>query len=186
MTNIGLYGIMSRMDIWNNIGYYSIIAVDPPWPTGKTGIRKSRPSQNTMLGYKTMNLEEIAQLDITSIAAPNSICFLWTIQKFLLHALFIIRDWGFDYKLTMTWDKSNGMCLLGFHWRTEFIVVGMKGSWDTFRFGKAIPTLLTAKSSYHSAKPDKFYKMVEHLGQPRADIFARKLRDGWDCWGDEV
>jgi N6-adenosine-specific RNA methylase IME4 len=51
---------------------------------------------------------------------------------------------------------------------------------------KAIPTIFSEKSGRHSSKPDSFYTMIDHLGQRRLDIFARKERDGWDVFGNEV
>lgn len=51
---------------------------------------------------------------------------------------------------------------------------------------KAIPTCIVAKSERHSAKPSEFYDMVSVFGSPCLDIFARKNRDGWDVFGNEV
>lgn len=51
---------------------------------------------------------------------------------------------------------------------------------------KTIPTVFYGKSDRHSAKPDEFYHMIEHLGTKRLDIFSRKPRDGWVVWGNEV
>ena len=39
----------------------------------------------------------------------------------------------------------------------------------------------------HSAKPEAFYDIVESMSPgPYLDVFARRLRMGWDCWGNEV
>ena len=44
----------------------------------------------------------------------------------------------------------------------------------------------TAKrGEVHSAKPDKFYSLVESCSYaPYIDIFGRKERDGWSVWGE--
>uniref|UniRef100_A0A6M3IM71 Putative methyltransferase n=1 Tax=viral metagenome TaxID=1070528 RepID=A0A6M3IM71_9ZZZZ len=38
--------------------------------------------------------------------------------------------------------------------------------------------------------PDKKYnvivEMITPLGEVRIDLFARRKRDGWDVWGNEV
>ena len=112
--------------------------------------------------------------------------FLWTIQKFLPGSFKLIDKWGFKYRLTITWDKQNGIVLGGFHYRTEFIVVGVKGSWETFMEKPAMPSVFQAKSPYHSAKPDEFYTMAGNFGEPRLDMFARRKIFDWDCWGNEV
>lgn len=39
----------------------------------------------------------------------------------------------------------------------------------------------------HSTKPEIFYKMVDEICAGRKlDYFARKKRNGWDVYGDEV
>ena len=136
------------------------------------------------MDYRTMTLDEI--FDFKFSVAPDAWLFCWSTQRFLADALRVVEIWGFKYLLTMTWDKRNGMCLMGFHWRTEFCVVGHRGHVETFRHGLAVPTIIAAKSPRHSEKPDAFYRAIEHLGKKRIDIFARKRREGWDVWGDEI
>jgi len=169
---------------------YNLIVIDPPWPLSRTGERKSRPNQGTDLEYYTMSLWDIQSLPIESLAPYNidEACylFLWTTQKYLLHALQFIETWGFSYLLTITWDKKNGICVGGFHFRTEFIVVGRRGKKDFFKTGRSIPSIFFAKSLWHSQKPQEFYNMVEPLGDRRLDIFARKQRPGWDVMGNEI
>lgn len=163
---------------------YKIIVVDPPWNISKIQ-RKVRPNQVEM-DYKTMSLEEIKSLEINKISDENSVCFLWTIQKYLKDAFDVLEEWGFKYQRVLTWDKQNGMSLFGFHHRTEFVLFGYKGKIEMYPKRKTIPTYFQFKSPRHSAKPDEFYKLIEVFGEPRIDVFARKQRVGWDCWGDEV
>lgn len=165
---------------------YVVIAIDPPWQTGKTGARSSRPNQGLSLAYPTMSIAEIQSLPVQNLATTDSILFLWTIQKFLPESFKLVENWGFRYRITITWDKQNGIVLGGFHYRTEFIVVGVKGSWNTFMEKPAMPSVFQAKSPYHSAKPDSFYIMAGNFGEPRLDMFARRSILDWDVWGDEV
>jgi N6-adenosine-specific RNA methylase IME4 len=138
------------------------------------------------MDYPMMSLDEIKSLNINSIAADNSWCFLWTIQRYVPDSFDVLKAWGFKYARILTWDKGNGMCLHGFHNRSELIVVGYKGKIEAFPRRKAIPTVFKAKSERHSAKPDEFYEMLKPLGGKRIDIFARKEREGWDVWGNET
>lgn len=163
---------------------YDLIVVDPPWPIKKTQ-RRSRPNQIEM-DYPLMTIEEIRSMPIESIASGNSVLFLWTIQAHLKVAFDVMAGWGFKYQRCLTWDKGNGICTHGFHHRTEFILYGYRGKTELFKSGKAIPTVFKAKSERHSAKPDEFYEMVKHLGERRVDIFARKPREGYAIWGNEV
>ena len=39
----------------------------------------------------------------------------------------------------------------------------------------------------HSKKPELFQDIIElQSNKPRIELFARRNRDGWDVWGDEV
>jgi len=165
---------------------YQLIVIDPPWHIVKTK-RKVRPNQVHM-DYPLMSLEEIKCLPVSSIADPNNcICFLWTIDKYLHSSKEILENWGFKYHLTMSWDKTNGIAFYGFNRQTEFVVVGFKGKQEAYPRRKTMRTSFTCKSTKHSEKPDIFYDMLSVLPHnPRIDIFARKKRDGWDVFGNEV
>lgn len=167
---------------------YQIIVVDPPWKVQKIK-NKQRPNQIEM-DYKMMDLMDISRLHIASLADENSWCFLWTTQKYLWESKPILENWGFNHKLTMVWEKtygrSAGMPLYGFRWNAEFILVGVKGKKDMFPKRKLIPAVFQAENIRHSEKPQKFYDLITPLGENRIDIFARKQREGWDVWGNEV
>jgi len=172
------------MDIWNN--KYDVIVIDPPWDIGKI-IRKVRPKQGPTLDYPTMSIGEIASLEIKKIATDDCVLFLWTINQYLGTAIDLVSFWGFRFHLLITWDKQNGMCLFGFHRRTEFVLVGFKGKIEMYPHRKAMPTIITESSwGKHSVKPDIFYQWAETFGDKKVDLFARRQRPGWDCWGNEV
>jgi len=163
---------------------YDVIVIDPPWELEKIQ-RDVRPNQQEF-DYPTMTIDEIKKFPLTDIASDNCILFLWTIDKYLYQAREILEIWGFKYHLTMAWDKQNGISLFGFNRRTEFILVGFKGSHDQYPNRQTIKTSFSAKSEFHSAKPDIFYEMLEVLEGNKIDIFARKKREGWAAYGNEV
>ena len=165
---------------------YQIIVIDPPWQIKKI-IKRVRPNQVAM-DYPTMTIEDIKKLDIKELADNNNcICFLWTIDKYLYESKAILEGWGFKYHRTMSWDKTNGLAMYGFNYQTEFILVGFIGKQDAYPKRKTIRTSFTAKSTFHSEKPQAFYDMLEVLPHtPRLDMFARKKREGWHVWGNEV
>lgn len=163
---------------------YQVIYADPPWPIKKIQ-RKVRPNQISM-DYPTMSLRDIVALPVLRISRPNCVLFLWTIQRYLRQSFDIMESWGFKYQRTIVWDKQNGMCLFGFHHRTEFLLFGYKGKLEMYPRRKAFPTLIQAKSSRHSEKPEIFAELIEPFGSPRIELFARKRRSGWDSWGNEV
>jgi len=164
---------------------YRTIVADPPWEVRKI-MRKVRPNQEVGLDYPTMTLANIQALPVSLLADQHSVCFLWTTQAYLRSAFEVLAAWGFKYQRTLTWDKGNGMCLFGFHHRTEFCLFGYRGRLEIYPRRKAIPTVFAAKSNRHSAKPDCFFDMIEVFGKPGLELFARRPRPGWDVWGNEV
>ena len=167
---------------------YNLIVVDPPWQIKKIK-SKQRPNQISM-DYPMMTLDEINFLKIKDISEDNSWCFLWTTQKYLWESKSILESWGFNYLATMVWQKtygiSAGMPLYGFRWNCEFILIGRRGKHKMFPRNKLIPFVFQAENVRHSEKPQKFYDLIKDLGDKRIDIFARKKREGWDSWGNEV
>lgn len=167
---------------------YDLIVIDPPWPIKKLTHRQ-RPNQ-VNFDYKTLNMEQIKTMAIPDISSSKCICFLWCTQKTLFAAKEILEYWGFKYLLTMVWEKtygkSAGMPLFGFRWNAEFILVGVKTKLELWPKKSLIPCVFQAPNISHSTKPDRFYELIGGLGSSRIDIFARKQRDGWDVWGNEV
>jgi N6-adenosine-specific RNA methylase IME4 len=50
-----------------------------------------------------------------------------------------------------------------------------------------VPSVFFAPRGEHSAKPDAFYALVERFAPgPYVELFARRRRAGWDCYGDEL
>ena len=163
---------------------YNIIYADPPWKIKKIK-RKRRPNQIKM-DYPVMELEDIKNLPVKNISKDNSVLFLWTIQKYLKDSFDVMNQWGFKYQRTITWDKGNGMCLFGFHHRTEFLLFGYKGKLEMYPKRKNFPTLINAKSKYHSSKPEIFRELIKPFGDKKIELFAREKTEGWDVWGNEV
>ena len=143
------------------------------------------------MDYPLMELDEIKQMPIKNLAKEKCWVFLWTTQKYLFDAKTVLENWGFNFLCMGVWEKtfgkSAGMPLFGFRWNAEFILIGYNKKPDLWIKGKPlIPLCFQAENIRHSQKPDKFYKMIEPLGNDRIDIFARQKRKGWDVWGNEV
>ena len=165
---------------------YDVIYADPPWDVQKIK-RKVRPNQ-VEFDYPTMKLEDIKALRVNEITSDKCVLFLWTTHAYLPKAFEVMQAWGFNYQRTITWDKMNGLCLYGFHHRTEFLLVGRKGNLPKFPKRKTIPTLIqiSSKKLRHSEKPKEIREMIEIFGKDRIELFARIKTDGWDVWGNEV
>jgi len=53
---------------------YRVIVIDPPWNQGKTGKRKVRPNQTTILDYPTMSKAELESLPLLIALRSKAIC----------------------------------------------------------------------------------------------------------------
>ncbi len=156
---------------------FSTIVVDPPWPYGS---EYDPENWRGATPYPEMSLDEIKALKIP--AASDCILWLWTTNKHLHEAFHVIENWGFTYKILLTWAKPGiglGKWLRG---QTEHCILAVKGSPKLKLTNQS--TLLQAHRREHSRKPDEFYAMVASLcEEPRLDYFGREPRPGWQVQG---
>lgn len=168
-------------------GKYSVFYADPPWPVDSMILEKWKSPLADK--YPTMTIEEINNLGLklSEHIADNCSLFLWTTHTYLKEAFDVIEAWGFKYHCCITWDKGSGWSLCGFHRRTEFCLYAYKGKINITQTGKYIPTLISESKREHSEKPEIMYKLIEgHTPSPRLELFARKKRDGWIPWGNQI
>ena len=174
---------------------YRTIIADPPWPYAQPLGRgkKAGVVARGGLPYSAMTIQSIAQMPIQRLADDDCQLWLWTTNSHIHEALHVIDAWGFTYKTMATWAKTQiglGYWLRG---QTEHCILAIKGhpraklTGPNGATGNAWSTLITAPRSDHSTKPQAFYDMAENIGEsPRLELFARRLRLGWDAWGDEA
>lgn len=175
---------------------YKCIVIDPPWNQGKTGLRKTRPNQTRFLDYSTMGKLDLMELPINDISEDQSYLWLWatnskdkrTKEPILKMAFDLMEHWGFTFYTMITWDKRTGPCPFGpYQVTTEYVLFGYKGKvkFPKDSLGK-MKTCFTESSTKHSVKPSIFYdKITELFDGEKIDIFARKVRPGFDGWGNE-
>lgn len=172
-------------------GLFDVIVIDPPWKYDgdkydakeddlpayePNGFRGSAP-------YITMSLEEIKNIKLPS--KNDCVLWLWTTNVFLPDCYPLLKEWGFELKSMLTWDKQHFGTGRWLRSQTEHCILAIKGK--PFYNNTKWSTLISEKRTTHSAKPNIFYKMVEEICAGRKlDYFARKKREGWDVYGDEV
>lgn len=163
---------------------FQCILADPPWEyrhkvTGRGG--RGAASHH----YSTMTLPEIQALNIP--CAKDAFLWMWVTNPVLAEGwpAQICASWGFKPQSILTWVKPGiGM---GYTLRsaTEHILVARRGHPKVLDHG--VPTWFSAKRLRHSEKPDAAYLIIERLCEgPRLEMFARKKREGWASWGNEV
>lgn len=166
---------------------YNIILADPPSKFSGGGDRLA------INHYPVMTDKDLRALPVADIAAPDCILFLWTSGPFLKKAIQLGEAWGFKFKSwAFIWVKEtkHGKDHVGMGYLTqsnpEVVLYFSKGR--PKRVTKNVRCLQRAKMGRHSEKPFLFHeKIVELMGDvPRAELFARVPRDGWDCYGNEI
>lgn len=166
-------------------GKYRCIVIDPPWPVQKIE-REERPHQGQVLEYPTMSLEDIEALPVGNFAFEDGChLYLWVTQKYLPDGLRMMEAWGFRYQCVLTWVKPTGMTPYSWMYNTEHVLFGRAGNLPLDRLGLKLS--FEAPVTVHSAKPDVFYtRVIQATPGPRLEMFARREREGFDVWGNEV
>jgi N6-adenosine-specific RNA methylase IME4 len=123
--------------------------------------------------------------------ADDCYLFLWRVAAMQADALLVCEEWGFTPKTELVWIKCtvNGARHfgMGHHLRAEHetCIVATRG--------KPKPKNRSTRSTFmapvgkHSQKPDAFYDLVESFCDgPYGELYARKVRPGWQQWGNEL
>ena len=171
---------------------YQTILADPPWKYVSWGKAEPthRPNSKVYpMPYPTMNVLDIMALPVEQLANTNCELYLWTTQRYLPDSLEVMKIWGFKYCQTLTWCKTpRGLGQGGVYCpTTEFLLLGRKGKMPKVRRIDSTWFLTKRPHNSHSTKPEFFQDLIEQVtNPPRLELFARRKRMGWDCWGNEV
>jgi len=179
-------------------GGYKTIVADPPWKYGKWGKNSGNGCRGDFSGrkdveielpYKTMTVKEIKKLPVKRLASDNCELYLWTTGKYLPDAFDVIKAWGFKYCQTLTWCKApRGTGQGGLYCpTTEFILLGRRGKMPKEKTRVDSTWWQVKRTNKHSKKPEFFQDLIEQMSDgPRIELFARRPRDGWGVWGNDV
>ena len=170
-----------------------VVLADPPWKF-KVWDRDTGQGRSAESHYPTMSIEDICNLSISKIINKNAALFLWTTFPVLPEAFKVIEAWGFEYK-TIAWSwikaKKSGFghfMGMGYYTRanSEPCLLAIKGSMPVEAHD--VLSLIYSQVREHSRKPDDQYRKIERLypGRVYAELFARKKREGWLSWGNEI
>jgi N6-adenosine-specific RNA methylase IME4 len=169
---------------------YSVILADPPWSFQVWGVAGKQRAENH---YPTPTLEDIKALPVEQLAADDCALFLWAVMPQLPEALAVIEAWGFTFKtVAFNWVKQNrsgeGFFTGMGYWtraNSEICLLATKGS--PTRLNDDVHQVVMAPVAEHSRKPDEVANRIMRLTPgPYIELFARRPRDGWDVWGNEV
>ncbi len=168
---------------------YQIIYADPPWRYQDKGCNGNVESH-----YQTMNMKDLFDLKVESIAEKDSVLFLWTTFPMLQEGIELIKAWGFKYKsIAFLWVKQNksgrGFFFGLGRWTRgngEICLLATKGK--PKRQNNSVSQLVVSPIQGHSRKPDEVReRIVKLMGDlPKIELFARNKTQDWDVWGNET
>ena len=173
---------------------YEVILADPPWNQKRGGKKAERPnSSGGLLVYPTLSLPEITDhLEKAKLlAAPKHVLFLWTIDKYLFEAEDIAKHLGYKLHARMIWNKVTGIpAAFTVRYGHEYLLYCTYGGLLPVAAearGK-IHTVFTEQVRSHSEKPEESYRISSQLypNQLKLEMYARKNREGWDAFGNQV
>lgn len=170
---------------------FGVIYADPEWrfePWSRdTGMDRAADNH-----YPTSPLDAIMARPVNAIAAHDSVLFLWATRAMLPQALTVIEAWGFAYKSACVWGKRRPGSGRGpgyiFTDESELLLYATRGQVPAPAPGTQWPSLVMADVGEHSAKPERFYELIESYfpNLPKIELNARQARAGWESWGAEA
>ena len=176
-----------------------VIVSDPPW-----AYRNFADSAHgaAISQYDTMQFADIAAIPVASFAADDCVLACWGTWPKLDEGIDLVRAWGFDYVTGFPWVKVTPSSReiytgIGF-WKqscSEVVLIARRGEPKRID-GARVPGLglLTgeqrifyAPRSEHSTKPEEIQDwLAREFEGPYLELFARRSRPGWACWGVET
>lgn len=167
---------------------YSLIMADPPWTFTLRSAKGEKKAAQAH--YDCMTISEIMMLPVNHLAAPDCVLWLWATNPMLPQAFEVMRSWGFKFKTAGHWVKRTPHGKLAFG--TGYV---LRSAGEPFLIGtigrpktsKSVRSVIEGPVREHSRKPDEAYAAAEALVDgPKADLFSRQARSGWDAWGAEA
>ena len=170
-------------------GPYEVVYADPPWDY-KGQLQHAGPGSADTGGairhYPTIALAGLKRLEVASIAADDSLLFLWSTSPHLDQAIKLGKAWGFEWAtVAFVWDKvrvNPGHYTLS---QCELCLVFKRGRIPSPRGARNVRQLVRSRRGPHSAKPSEVRERIEAMfpRQRRIELFARTEAPGWDSWG---
>jgi N6-adenosine-specific RNA methylase IME4 len=153
--------------------------------------------------FDTQSLDEIKALPVGALAAKDCAVFCWVTNPWLDWRE-IFAAWGLEYvtvafvwiklnrnsKGVLTEDISSDTKLfmgMGYHTHANFELCLLARRGRPRRLSKSVHNVILAPVGEHSAKPAESYRRIEQLYPgPCLELFARRPREGWTTWGNEL
>lgn len=174
-------------------GPFGLIVADPPWKFKTRGPNGGGRSADRH--YRCSSVAEIAEIPVGAVAAEDAILVMWTTPAVLAAggAHDLARAWGFSLVSSGVWIKTDASGKpsfgMGYYMRNghEPFLICRRGR-GLARQNAAQSDVIIAPRARHSQKPEALQDRLELMypGARKLEMFARRQRPGWECWGDEA
>ncbi len=168
---------------------YDVIYADPPWDYKgqlQHAGRGNGDSGGAIRHYPTVRLRDLKTLDISCIASPDCLLFMWATNPHLDQAIDLGKAWGFRWAtVAFVWDKMRvnpGYYTMS---QCEFCLVFKRGRIPLPRGARNVRQLVSERRRAHSRKPDEVRKRINLMfpDASKIELFARSREPGWAVWG---
>jgi N6-adenosine-specific RNA methylase IME4 len=185
---------------------YRVILADPPWRfdlyNEATGGAKSPQAHYSCMGPADLiAFGRDIGLERPGFVAPSCALLLWVTFPIAARGDHgpLMQAWGFQPKTGGAWIKQTRTGKLGFG--PGLIFRSTAEVWFLGTRGRPIRGSRSERNGYleqqngivseargHSVKPPELHAQLERLYPcgPYLELFARRQRPGWDCYGDEL
>lgn len=167
---------------------YKCILADPPW-NERGGGKSTRGAQRHYPLLKTRDIIQVMQTAPIWRPDPEGcLLWLWATSNFLPDALEVMSALRFKYITSLVWVKTGAPGLgQRTRQRHELLLLGRMGKVPVPAPPNRPDSVLEAPRTRHSEKPALSYELIEKACEgPRAELFCRRPRQGWDVWGNEL
>jgi N6-adenosine-specific RNA methylase IME4 len=165
-----------------------VLLADPDWQFSD---KLPGPGRGASKHYECSPVAEICAMPLPELDA-DCLLLLWRVAAMQQEALDVAKAWGFTVKSEIVWEKLTkhgkphfgmGRYVRASH---EVCLVATRGRVRVA--DRSIRSRFSAPVRRHSEKPDRIYEIAEALvpGGPYVELFARRRRDGWVQYGDEL
>lgn len=175
-------------------GPFRVLTADPPWRFSDALPGRTRGASRQ---YRTLTLDQLKAFKLPELA-DDCVLFMWRVASMQREAFEVAEAWGFRTperelvwrKMTPTGKEHFGMghVVRGAH---ETMLIALRGrpkvKHRSQRSLFSAPVPRVNGKVLHSGKPDAAYEIIRGMYDgPRAALFERKHRVGFDCFGDEM
>jgi N6-adenosine-specific RNA methylase IME4 len=143
-------------------GKFRTIVIDPAWKYDWLSVAgRAKP------GYAMQSQDQLFDLDVMQWAEPECHLYCWTTNNFMASACELVKHWGFQHRVILTWVKPPPFGL-GSYFRnsTEHVIFATLGDTTTKPAAASLATHFEAPRGEHSEKPELFYHIVRCASYP--------------------